>query len=100
MRIVERLAPLVGAWRGMNRLRLLPTDDYRESDATAVVGVAAREFVTIAYTWSEGDEPQNGLLLVSEDPESGAISAVWADLWHSAPAWMTLSGSEAEEDGV
>lgn len=100
MRIVDRLAPVIGVWKGVNRLRLLPTDHYRDSDATATVSITAREYVTVAYTWSEGDEPQNGLLLVSSpDAESDRAEAVWVDSWHCAPAWLALSGAVGE-DGV
>lgn len=99
MRIVEHLAPLLGSWHGVNRLRMLPTDEYRESAAGATVSVTAREFVTIAYTWADGDKPQNGLLLLggSSDPEG--VTAVWVDSWHSAPTWMNLSGGIGD-DGV
>lgn len=100
MKIVECLAPFMGSWRGVNRLRMLPTDEYQDSAARATVSVTAQEFVTIAYTWSDGDKPQNGLLLLggTSDPE-GAAAAVWVDSWHSAPAWMNLTGSIGD-DGV
>jgi hypothetical protein len=70
------------------------------SAASATVSVTARDFVTIAYTWSDGDAPQSGLLLLggTSDPE-GAM-AVWLDSWHSAPAWMTLSGNVGDDDVV
>ncbi|GIG59012.1 hypothetical protein Lfu02_33840 [Longispora fulva] len=119
MRIVECLAPFVGDWQGVNRLRLMPTEEYRESDAGATVSVTAGEFVTVAYTWSEGGKPQNGLMLLggkaapageAPNPEEaagpgeaadgpGEATVVWVDSWHTGPTWMTLSGPVGE-DGV
>jgi hypothetical protein len=99
MRIVERLTPFLGAWSGVNRLRLLPTDDYRESAATATVAVTAGEFVTIAYTWADGEEPQNGLLLLGGSRDNDDASAIWVDSWHCAPRWMEFTGV-VHDDGV
>ena len=93
MTIVETLGPLMGAWTGFNRLRLLPTDEYRQSAATATVSVAGGRFVTVAYTWSEEDKPQDGLMLIGED------GAVWVDSWHTPDTWMEFS-REPDEDGV
>lgn len=90
MTIVESLAPLAGTWKGVNRLRLMPTDEFRESEASATVAVTAKDYITVAYTWSEDGQPQNGLLLVSE------AGAVWVDSWHSSPQWLLL---DREPDG-
>ncbi|WP_412542807.1 hypothetical protein R8Z50_10070 [Longispora sp. K20-0274] len=79
MRIVERLAPFVGDWQGVNRLRLMPTDEYRESPATATVSVTAGEFVTVAYTWVEDGKPQNGLMLLGGVPAPADGAAGSAD---------------------
>ena len=95
MTVVDYLGPMLGDWRGTNRLRLMPTDEYQPSTATATVGVTAARFVTIAYTWSDGDAPQDGLLLVGGSPESA--EAVWVDSWHTGPSWMTFSGGVGED---
>ena len=95
MTVVDYLGPMLGDWRGTNRLRLMPTDEYQASTATATVGVTAARFVTIAYTWSDGDAPQDGLLLVGGSPESA--EAVWVDSWHTGPSWMTFSGGVGED---
>ena len=87
MDIVEFMTPLMGKWQGVNKLRLRPTDDYAESPATAEVSQTAKGFVTIAYTWFDGNEPQDGLLLLD-----GAAKAVWVDSWHSGESWMTFNG--------
>lgn len=99
MRIVECLAPLVGQWQGVHRQRLLPTDEFVASAATASVTVTAREYVSLAYTWSDGDAPQEGLLLLSGGSGEEGVSAVWLDSWHSSPAWMLFDGTVGD-DGV
>jgi hypothetical protein len=99
MRIVDRLTPFLGAWSGVNRLRLMPTDPFRESAATAVVSITAGEFVTVAYTWADGDQPQNGLLLLGGRRETDDASAIWVDSWHCAPEWMSFTGA-VQDDGV
>lgn len=99
MRIVERFSAFLGDWSGVNRLRLLPTDDYRESPATATVAVTAGQFITVAYTWAEEGEPQDGLLLIGGANESDDASAVWVDSWHASAAWMTFTGA-VHDDGV
>jgi hypothetical protein len=92
MSVVDRLAPLLGTWQGTNRLRLMPTDDYQASGATAtVVGTAAR-FVSIAYTWFDSDAPQDGLLLLGGEATADGAQAVWVDSWHTGPTWMSFTG--------
>lgn len=127
MKIVECMAPFTGSWQGHNRMRIMPTDEYQESDSSATVTVTAREFVTIEYTWAHEDKPQSGLLLLgsgpergsddgtgdgmgSDDGETGAASAsgvasgtgaaaVWVDSFHSGPEWLNLAG-DIGDDGV
>ncbi|MGY0232268.1 hypothetical protein [Longispora urticae] len=100
MGTVDRMTPFLGGWQGSNKLRLMPTDDYQESAATATVTVTAREFVTLAYTWADGDTPQDGLLLLAGVPDDPAgATAVWVDSYHTGPSWLPLSGTVGE-DGV
>jgi hypothetical protein len=108
MTITETFAPFFGSWQGHNRLRIMPTDDFQESVATATVTVTAREFVTNEYTWSHEDKPQNGLLLLGTGPASGTAfgtafgtgaAAVWVDSFHSGPEWMNFAG-DIGDDGV
>lgn len=99
MTIVEVLTPLLGSWQGVNKLRLLPTDEYQESTACATVSVTAQQLVTIAYTWADGDNPQDGLLLLGSSSDPEGVTSVWVDSFHSAPAWMNLPG-DIGDDGV
>jgi hypothetical protein len=100
MDIVRYITPLLGSLRGENRFRLMPTDDYKDSAATATVQVTAAHFASVAYTWSDGASPQEGLLLLaggSSDAEPA--TAVWVDSWHTGRALMQFSGT-ADGDGV
>ena len=96
MSVVDHLTPFLGSWHGTNRLRLMPTDDYRSSVATATVGLTAARFVSIAYTWFDGDAPQDGLVLIGGDSDDAA--AVWVDSWHTGPTWMSFTGGVEDDE--
>lgn len=81
---------VAGDWVGVNRLRLMPDDDYAESAATASVRIVAGQFASFAYTWFDGDAAQDGLVVIQGPLDD--LSAVWMDSWHCAPAWMTFAG--------
>ncbi|MGH8776265.1 MAG: DUF1579 family protein [Jiangellaceae bacterium] len=100
MKLVEQVAPFLGSWQGVNRLRMLPTDEYQESAAGATVSITAQDFVTIAYVWADGDTPQNGLLLLASSSDPDGVTAVWVDSWHSAPTWMTLAGNIGDDSVI
>jgi hypothetical protein len=100
MDIVRFGTPLLGSWQGENRFRLMPTDEYRTSAATATVSVTATHFVSIAYTWSDGQSPQEGLLLLAGGgSEAEPATAVWVDSWHTGRELMQFSGTVGD-DGV
>ena len=92
MDLAGLIARVAGSWEGVNRLRLMPDDEYAESTATASIRVVAGQFASIAYTWFDGDVPQDGLAVI-EGPLDD-LKAVWMDSWHSSPAWMTFTGRE------
>lgn len=100
MDIVQYLTPLLGNWQGENRFRLMPTDDYKDSAATATVTVTAAHFTSVAYAWSDGESPQEGLLLLAGGPsDTDPATAVWVDSWHTGRALMQFSGAVGG-DGV
>jgi hypothetical protein len=100
MDIVQYITPLLGSSQGKNRLRLMPTDDYKDSAATATVQVTAAHFASVAYTWSDGESPQEGLLLLAGgSSDADPATAVWADSWHTGRALMQFSGTVGG-DGV
>jgi len=94
MSVVDLLSPFFGSWHGTNRLRLMPTDDYTSSAGTATVGPTAARFVSIAYTWFDGEAPQDGLILIGGSADAAA--AVWVDSWHTGPTWMSFTGGVAD----
>jgi hypothetical protein len=96
MSVVDHLSPFVGSWHGTNLLRLMPTDDYTSSVATATVGRTAARFVSIAYTWFDGEAAQDGLLLVGGSADDAA--AVWVDSWHTGPTWMSYAGGVDDDE--
>jgi hypothetical protein len=101
MRISAALAGVTGTWTGTNLQRLMPTDQYAESAATATVrAVAGDNFVSLAYTWSHGDDPQDGLLLIGDGPAPGQAVATWVDSWLQCPEWMVLRGAVDDAGAV
>ena len=95
------LATLVGSWVGTNRLWLSPGEPVHESEATALVALAAHGyFVTIQYTWADEGEPQDGLLVLGYDTQLKAVTAVWIDSWHMRDKYMLCQGAGGAEGVV
>jgi hypothetical protein len=100
VRIGQALKGVAGNWAGTNRKRMLPTDEYDSSAAEASISIVAGGAAgTVAYTWAEQGQPQDGLLLVTEGHAPGSVVAVWVDSWHSSPRWMELAGT-VDDAGV
>jgi hypothetical protein len=100
MTVSEALGGLVGEWSGVNRLRIMPTDPFRDSASRAMVTLPGQgQFVSIAYTWAEAGEPQDGLILIGDGSAPREVSAIWLDAWHQHPQWMTCHGA-IDETGV
>ena len=95
MRIANHLQAATGDWTGTNDLRMMPTDDFRRSDGSATVALhSGGNVATISYTWSDfDDQPQSGLLVLSDGERDGTVAAVWSDSWHQHPQWMPMNGS-------
>jgi hypothetical protein len=94
-----QLSEFVGQRSGVNRLWLSPEDPVRESETTASIALAAREsFATIKYTWEEGGQPQDGLLVVRNVPEPSLEEMMWIDSWHTGGKFMLFRG-EADNKG-
>lgn len=102
MSIPEKLQPLIGEWKGNNRLHVpwMP-EPMLDSDATAAItSRIGGQFLEIAYTWSYEGEPREGLLLLTRDKKSNAVSAFWSDSWHMAHQVMTCEGAEDENGSI
>jgi len=101
MGIRELATAAQGQWNGINRMRLLPTDDYDESKSTALVsGAGHDQFSTFTYTWENDDGAQDGLLLVGEGETPGTAVGLWLDSWHQSQKWMDLVGTVDDTGNV
>lgn len=95
MAIPSILADLTGRWQGTNQLWLGPKEPVRKSIATAVCQpVAQGKFFELHYTWADDGQPQDGVLLLSQNKEQ--LNAAWVDSWHMQDIMMPCSGSAAE----
>jgi hypothetical protein len=94
MSIPSAFASLSGNWSGSNRLWLDPSAPPAESETTLTAGTTAQgKFLRLAYTWSHEGAPQDGLLVVGQNPEGGAAQASWVDSFHNGDKFMILNGS-------
>ena len=71
-------APLEGAWRGTSRFRMMPTDEFQESPAPALVTtVAGGNAVVLTYTWVHPEDgPQEGVLLIGSGGTVPSLTTV------------------------
>ena len=103
MSVPEKLGKLVGDWTGISRLLrpwLSGSEAESESVSTAFVELVARgKFVTIGYTWTVDDEPQEGVLLLGSETNGDTVHATWVDSWHMSDMPMICRGS-VDEAGV
>lgn len=94
MAAIKILQDLVGDWRAVSRLWLSPSDPVRESGSVARMRVVAnQQFNELEYSWAFDDRPQEGRLILGEDPASNAVKAVWFDSWHMRHDFMSCHGS-------
>ena len=100
MSIDQKLSALVGNWKGTNRLHTpwMPQPLQMSDSAATVRSRMNGQFLSIEYTWSFENEPQEGLLIIGCDPTSDAVQAVWTDSWHSKDVLMLCNGSR-DTDG-
>ncbi|HUF46948.1 MAG TPA: DUF1579 family protein [Vicinamibacterales bacterium] len=99
MSVLAQLKACTGRWTGTNRLWVDPDKPARSSDATVVVGTAGQgRFVTMAYTWADEGQPQDGLIVVGFEKDRNAVTAHWLDSWHNGVKVMRMEGT-AEPGG-
>ena len=100
MAVPTILKRLIGTWRGDNRLWLRPEQPFRASESTVEINLTAQgRFALIRYTWSYEGQPQDGMLLVGQEPAHRRVQGVWVDSWHMGDQFMLCEGS-AEPNGV
>lgn len=94
MGLDKMLNDLVGEWKGSNRLHApwMP-QPLQVSKAKATIRSKMNgQFLSIEYTWSFEDRPQEGMLLLGCDAKSDEVQAVWTDSWHSKNVLMLCTG--------
>jgi hypothetical protein len=88
------LEKLVGEFDGTYRLiRSWETPPQTDSQSEASLEHVARgKFLTIAYTWAVDGTPHEGILLLGQEGQSGAVHAVWVDSWHMSEKPLICAG--------
>lgn len=100
MTVLDTWSAMTGPWQGTYELRGDPSFDA-DSASTAIVSVVLGGlFVSIAYTWSESGSPQEGLILMSQEPDTTLVTAVWLDTWHNGFRMMSCEGQELPGGGI
>jgi len=100
MSVPQNLKPLAGKWSAENRLWLDPGSPAAVSTASADVSYTGQgKFFKLHYTWAYEGEPQEGLLLVSQQPDK-VIKATWLDSWHNQDAFMACAGHLTAAGGI
>ncbi len=102
MSIDQKLSDLVGSWNGTNQLHVPWMEEkLKRSESVATVRSKMNgQFLSIEYTWSFDNDPQEGLLILGSDPQSDAVQAVWTDSWHSKDVLMLCNGKVTPEGGI
>lgn len=93
MSVPSRLSNAVGVWRGANRLWFDPSQPSFDSDTSADITLAAAgRLLEMRYTWSHEGKPQEGILLLGDDPGAKRCDVAWADSFHNGHRLMPLTG--------
>lgn len=97
MSVPAGLAALAGQWTGTNRLWFMPTDPAFESASTMTIAlIAGGKSATLRYTWAHEGQPNDGLLLFSQDPGSKELVGTWVDSFHTGDKPMQFAGAGAD----
>ena len=100
MSLSETLGKLVGNWAGSNRLHVPWMEPpIKESASTAAVSLKTQgKVLSIEYTWTFDGDPQDGIMLISQDPKSETATMIYTDSWHLGHTFMECKGT-ADENG-
>jgi Protein of unknown function (DUF1579) len=98
--VPEPFQKLAGTWSGTNRLHVPWMEPpVRESASTAVVSLKTQgKILCIEYTWVYDGAPQDGIMLISQDAKSTAVTMIYTDSWHLGHIFMECKGT-ADESG-
>ena len=93
MSALNEIMDLKGKWQGTKHLWLSPETSVRKSESTAQVRSTAQEqFTEILYTWADEGKPQEGRLILGQEPQQKVVKAVWFDTWHMREQFMICEG--------
>jgi len=94
MSALDGLRGCAGRWRGTNRLHDPNTGSPADSPSTVLVTpLLGGKFVRLDYTWSYGDRPQEGVLIVGHEVAEDVATAYWIDMWHMGDKGMACRGT-------
>ncbi|MEZ5286088.1 MAG: DUF1579 family protein [Vicinamibacterales bacterium] len=100
MAALDRMAALGGPWQATYQLRGDPSFDGDSPTTASVTPMVGHRFVRIDYTWSEHGKPQEGALIVAQEPKTGEVTAAWMDTWHNGHRMMLCTGSMLPDGGI
>jgi len=100
MAALDVLAALGGPWQATYQLRGDPSFESDSPSAATVSPILGGRFVRVDYTWSDRGRPQEGMLVIGHEPETGTVTAVWLDTWHNGNRMMVCTGHMLPQGGI
>ncbi len=99
MGLAEIKDRLTGEWTGTKLLRLGESyaPDSTSPSHLAVAVVAMGKFLMFRYTWSHGNVPQEGLIVLGYDDGQQVATAAWIDSWHMSAKILSCEGTINDE---
>lgn len=97
MAVLDELIACAGTWQGTSTLQDPTSGMAEESPSTATVTpVLDGRFVRVDYTWSYGDKPQEGSLLIGYQRKAETATGHWIDTFHNSDKVMACAGTVPE----
>jgi hypothetical protein len=50
-------------------------------------------FITLKYTWADGNQPQGGFLVIGHARQPDTVKACWIDSWHMSDKFTLCQGT-------
>ena len=95
------LYALAGLWSGTNKLWFTPDSPVIESASTAQIEpLAAGKFLSLRYTWTYEDVPQEGMLLIGCCTADESATIVFVDSFHMDEGVMVCQGTHTHAGTV
>lgn len=95
------LAGAAGVWHGTYKLWFDPAAAAIECETTAEIGATGEgRFFTLRYTWTFEGKPQEGFILLGDDPSAARCEGSWVDSFHNSDRIMPCAGSLAGDGPV